>query len=386
MFRCGWHAFVALSSSVLVLAFGQSCSSADGTTEGLFESERNPDGASGGRSSGGAGMALGGGSIGTGGRPTGGADVGAGGELADGGEAPERGGRATMGGRGSDGGRGGKAGGGGPGGGTANGGSAGEQGGGNTNSGGTPNEGGFGGRDPAVECDDDDPCTIDEPDTEGLCHFTPKCIARGMCEEASCDADTGECQFGAINEGDACDDQQACTTGDLCENGSCSGVSNDLVKSAADMRTIPDGAADCGGGQPVTLDFDLPEGGVVTAIEVGIEVYHPNLANLSASILHVQSNRQAVLFDRPDASGRGLGGRYLFASGGPSFADAAAATDPSEDVTPESYAGVGDLASVFDGDQVQGTWRLSVTDLCLEDIGEFVGAELRIVRACEQAQ
>jgi hypothetical protein len=169
----------------------------------------------------------------------------------------------------------------------------------------------------------------------------------------------------------------------VCVNGSCTGTSGELVESLGDTRSIPDGSVDCDGDQPVIVDFNFPEGGVVTAIEVGIEVYHPNLANLTASILHVQSNREAVLFSVPDATGRGLGGRYRFASGGPSFADAAAATDMEADVPTETYAAVGDLASEFAGDVVEGTWRLSLTDLCLEDTGEFIGAELRIQRACE---
>jgi hypothetical protein len=284
-----------------------------------------------------------------------------------------------MGGRGPGGGRGGRAGGGGPGGGTTNGGSAA----GGDTSGGTLNEGGFGGSAPPVDCDDDNPCTVDEPDTQGICHFTPKCLARGACEAASCNAGTGECQFSPIDEGAACDDQQACTTGDLCANGSCAGVSADLVESVTGERPIPDGTVDCDGNQPVIVDFNLPEGGVVTAIEVGINLYHPNLANLSASILHVESNREAVLFSLPEATGRGLNGRYLFSSGGPSFAEAAAETGTSQDVTPKRYAGEDDLAS-FEGDQVQGTWRLSLTDLCLDDTGDLFDADLRIERACEQ--
>jgi hypothetical protein len=378
MFRCGWQAFVALSSSALVLAFGQSCSNANGTTDGLFESERNPEGAMGGRSSGGATVGVGG--VGAGGRASGGSGVGTGGELADGGEVTGSGGRAPMGGRSASGGRGGKAGGAGPGGGPTNGGSAGELGGGR---GGTPNEGGFGGNDPPLDCDDDDACTVDEPDTQGRCHFTPKCIARSACEMATCDAGSGECQFSPSDEGATCDDQQACTSGDVCENGSCTGVSADLVATSSDARLIPDGAVDCAGNQPVIVDFNLQEGGVVTGIEVGITLNHPNLANLSASILHVQSNRQAVLFSVPEATGRGLSGYYVFASDGPSFAQTAAATEVNEEVTPERYAGTDDLASSFEGDQVQGTWRLSLIDLCQEDTGEFLAADLRIERACQ---
>ena len=381
MFRCGWQAFVALSSSAMVLAFGQSCSSADSTTYGPFESERNAEGC---RSSGGDAATTGGrngssGGLDAGGRPNGGSDVGAGGELADGGEVTESGGRGAMGGRGSGGGRGGKVGGGAAGRGTTNGGSAGE-----LSGGGTLNEGGFGGSEPSNECDDDDLCTVDEPDTQGVCHFTPKCIARSACEVADCNAGTGECQFTPIDEGATCDDQQACTTGDLCANGSCVGVSADLVAEDNDARPIPDGAVGCGGDQPLTIDFEFPEGGVVTAIEVSINVDHPNLANLSASILHVQSNREAVLFSGLDANGLGLSGRYLFASGWPSFVEEVAETAPNQDLKPERYTGFDDLASSFSGDPVQGTWRLSLTDLCVDDVGNFFGADLRIKRVCEQ--
>jgi subtilisin-like proprotein convertase family protein len=380
MFRCGWQAFVALSSSAMVLAFGQSCSSADGTTDGLFESERNPAGAA-GHFSGGSTAATGGRSSGgVGGRASGGSEVGAGGEVAAGGDATESGGRAAMGGRGSGGGRGGgKAGGAGLGAGPGSGGSAGELGG----SGGTPNEGGAGGRESPVDCDDDDACTVDEPDTQGMCHFTPKCIARSECEVATCDAATGDCQFDPTAEGAVCDDQLDCTTGDVCAGGSCTGTSADFFETISETRSIPDGSVDCGGDQPVIVDFNVPEGGVVTAIEVGINVNHPNLANLSASLLHVQSNREAVLFNRLEATGRALNGRYLFVSGRPSFAEEAAEVEVNGEVMPERYAGVDDLASAFDGDQVQGTWRLTLTDWCLEDTGNFFGADLRIESVCE---
>ena len=360
----------------LVLAFGQSCSSADGTTEGLFESERYPEGASGGLSSGGAAVAVGGRSS------TGGAGASfqrrlRAASLRTAVEAAGRGGRASPGGRG------GKAGGGGPAGGAASGGKAGGPSGGGTNGGGVLNEGGFGGSEPPLDCDDGDPCTVDEPDTQGICHFSPKCIARSACEAASCDAGTGECEFGAVDEGGACDDQRACTSDDSCTNGSCAGVTADLVATTTDARLIPDGAADCGGNQPVIVDFTLPQGGVVTGIEVGIKLNHPNLSNLYASILHVQSNRQAVLFSVPEGAGRGLSGYYVFASGGPSLAEAAAETEINQEVTPDRYAGTDDLGSWFDGDQAQGTWRLSLTDLCLEDTGEFLAADLRIERTCE---
>jgi subtilisin-like proprotein convertase family protein len=380
MFRCGWQAFA--SSSAVILALGPSCSS-DGSTDDLFPS----GGTSGGRPNGGtAGMTAPGGSA-SGGRP---ALGGSGGTEADGGEplnAGEGGSAITTGGRAPSGGRvgGGPGGapGGRPGGGRSGGGVSGAQ----PGSGGSfPDDGGSGGAESPVSCDDNDPCTVDEPNTDGGCHHTPKCLASAACEVATCDANSGDCTTSPAEDGASCDDAMSCTSADVCVNGSCQGVSSDLVGSNDEARAIPDGNEDCGGNQPLIVDFNLSEGGAVTAVELKLDLEHPNLSHLKARLLHVASGREAVLFDIVDADGVDLIGEYVFSpNASVSFVDAAAVAtqQPVQEMPPDIYLSQEDLATFFDGVPAEGTWRLSVHDLCLGDPGEYVDAELRVERACE---
>jgi len=376
MSRCGWQAVLALSSSAAFLVFGQSCSAGDATDD-LFESERLTGGvgasggvvgATGGRNQGGSG----------GTRPaSGGASLGPGGELGDGGEPAASGGRNASGGRPGSGGRGGKGGGGAPV--SAKGGAAGNATGGLSNTGGSePSEGGSGGAEMPVDCNDDDPCTIDEPDTEGGCHSTPKCSAQAACEVAACDPSNGECSSAPAPDATPCDDGQSCTSADVCQNGSCEGVSSALTSADTQARDIPDGAEECTGDQPLIIDFNLTGGGVATSVELALEFRHADLSDLRGTLLHVPSGRTAMLFDDGDANGIEVDGEYVFASGAPDFV----ATGPDSAIPPERYSAVNDLGTFFDGVAAEGTWRLFIIDFCLGDEGDYVDSALRVERAC----
>jgi hypothetical protein len=78
-----------------------------------------------------------------------------------------------------------------------------------------------------------DPCT----DINDLCTVAKTC-ASGVCQGGNpmdcsqltqdcllgvCDVNTGQCTTQSLNNGDPCDDLDACTTGELCTSGSCIG-------------------------------------------------------------------------------------------------------------------------------------------------------------------
>jgi hypothetical protein len=76
-----------------------------------------------------------------------------------------------------------------------------------------------------IDCPDDgDPCTSDfcSPFTE-RCESFPLCPDFG-CSVGQCDPQTQECTYTPINEGQACDDFDACTIGERCVDGNCVGT------------------------------------------------------------------------------------------------------------------------------------------------------------------
>ncbi|MDP6946033.1 MAG: hypothetical protein QF464_17930, partial [Myxococcota bacterium] len=78
--------------------------------------------------------------------------------------------------------------------------------------------------DEADECDDGDACTTEDTCDEGLCvGALVDCGGEASsCQVASCDPATG-CAFEPIANGAPCDDGDACTVATSCEGGSCLG-------------------------------------------------------------------------------------------------------------------------------------------------------------------
>jgi MYXO-CTERM domain-containing protein len=91
-------------------------------------------------------------------------------------------------------------------------------------------------------CDDGSACTTGDRCSQGVCSGTPvTCDDRNPCTTDSCDAQTG-CQF--VPNSLQCDDGNACTTGDRCSEGACSGTERS-----------------CDDGNPCTLDTCDPATG-----------------------------------------------------------------------------------------------------------------------------
>jgi slime mold repeat-containing protein len=79
----------------------------------------------------------------------------------------------------------------------------------------------------ATTCNDGDPCTTDvcDPST-GQCVFVPvSCVDSNPCTADSCDPETGQCRHTPLPPGAQCDDNNLCTHDDFCNIfGSCSGI------------------------------------------------------------------------------------------------------------------------------------------------------------------
>jgi hypothetical protein len=73
-------------------------------------------------------------------------------------------------------------------------------------------------------CDDNDACTTGDICSGGACAggYRITCPAPDSCHRAgTCDPATGLCSNLALSDGTGCDDGDLCTTGDACENGAC---------------------------------------------------------------------------------------------------------------------------------------------------------------------
>jgi RHS repeat-associated protein len=120
----------------------------------------------------------------------------------------------------------------------------------------------------ATSCDDGNPCTIDACNGDGTCTHSPEpngtactgsnqcdvyacqsgvctgsnavvCTASDQCHvPGTCDPTTGICSNPLAPDGTTCDDANACTQTDVCENGTCAG-SNPIACTATDQCHVP---------------------------------------------------------------------------------------------------------------------------------------------------
>jgi hypothetical protein len=76
-----------------------------------------------------------------------------------------------------------------------------------------------------ASCDDGTGCTSEDKCVAGLCAGTEKdCTASAdACNVGACNRGTGECTKEARKTSATCDDQNSCTTGDSCREGTCVG-------------------------------------------------------------------------------------------------------------------------------------------------------------------
>jgi len=86
-------------------------------------------------------------------------------------------------------------------------------------------------------CSDDNPCTTGDVCSGGSCDGTPKACDDGvLCTDDECDINTG-CVHNSLT-GPTCDDNNACTTGDACNAGTCTGTApTEAVTTVAGIGT-----------------------------------------------------------------------------------------------------------------------------------------------------
>ncbi|MDP6945871.1 MAG: hypothetical protein QF464_17100, partial [Myxococcota bacterium] len=72
------------------------------------------------------------------------------------------------------------------------------------------------------ECDDGNPCTLDDACWDGVCTGVARsCDDDNPCTTGQCQLDSGECAYAPVEN--YCDDGDHCTEGDLCVQGLCKG-------------------------------------------------------------------------------------------------------------------------------------------------------------------
>jgi hypothetical protein len=75
-------------------------------------------------------------------------------------------------------------------------------------------------------CNDNNACTVQDTCNNGACQGTPiTCAPPDQCHTGSgtCNSATGVCSYAQKSNGTACNDGLACTSNDTCQNGVCSG-------------------------------------------------------------------------------------------------------------------------------------------------------------------
>ena len=104
---------------------------------------------------------------------------------------------------------------------------------------------------PGSECDDGNACTFGDWCQSGQCKGVSEilCTTSNPCKAAVCDPDTGDCLLQKVTNGTPCDDADACTGPDTCQNGQCEGG---LLYGCCESD------ADCDDAEPCTTDVCQP--------------------------------------------------------------------------------------------------------------------------------
>ena len=85
---------------------------------------------------------------------------------------------------------------------------------------------GFGNASNGTTCNDNNPCTVSDVCTGGVCGGTAKdcSSASDQCNTGVCNATTGACEAQPLANGTTCNDGNPCTVNDVCTGGTCAGT------------------------------------------------------------------------------------------------------------------------------------------------------------------
>jgi hypothetical protein len=111
-----------------------------------------------------------------------------------------------------------------------------------------------------IPCDDGDACTQTDTCENGQCVGSNPvtCPPGNQCQRAgTCDPYTGDCSSGDFLDNIPCDDGNACTQTDTCQYGECVGEDNKCCRTKATCGLC---VKDCGNAAPLVLDFFGLEG------------------------------------------------------------------------------------------------------------------------------
>lgn len=122
-------------------------------------------------------------------------------------------------------------------------------------------------------CEDGNPCTLDDSCSNGVCAsgLVNPCDSQSPCEAGQCDVATGDCAYLVLANGTACEDGDACSNPDVCEEGVCQAgptdscddgiaCTNDSCEAGEGCVNLPgDGA--CNDNNPCTVDICDPQDG-----------------------------------------------------------------------------------------------------------------------------
>ena len=117
----------------------------------------------------------------------------------------------------------------------------------------------------------------------------------------------------------------------------------------------------------------ISEDAIINDVWVGVDISHPNVGDVRVTLRHVDTGTEILLIDRPGVPALALGcsGNDILviltdgaASGVENVCDASAPTIEG------TFRPAISLAA-FDGESLEGEWRIQVTDLNFGNVGEL---------------
>ncbi len=140
-----------------------------------------------------------------------------------------------------------------------------------------------------------------------------------------------------------------------------------LSLCSAPAGSIPDGLPS----SPLLDSIVVTGAGTVAGTEVSVDITHTWVGDLSVSLTHQDTGTSALLIDRPGSTGGGFGCDENDIS--VILADSATtAVEDQCDPLPPAISGTqspNNPLSAFDGENIAGTWTLSVADNAGTDVG-----------------